>query len=122
MNFIYSDFEAVKNAALQFSGAEESVSHNGTPSIKVNGKLMCRLHEDGTFVPIRLGFEQRDLYLEKYPEIFHLPEHYRNYPYVCFWLPLCDKKLLDEILEISWKLLATKKQISDWERDSIRRN
>lgn len=115
MKFKYSDFEAIKKIAQQFPGAEESVSHEQTPSIKVNGKLMCRLHDDGEFVPIKIGFENRDFYLEKYPEIFHLPDHYKNYPYICFWIPMNNKNLLEEIIEISWKPLATKKQLKDWE-------
>ena len=115
MKFKYSDFEPIKNIALKFPGAEESISHEQTPSIKVNGKLMCRLHDDGEFVPIKIGFENRDFYLETYPEIFHLPDHYKNYPYICFWIPLNDKKLLEEIIEIAWKQLATKKQLKDWE-------
>ena len=118
MNFDYSDFELVKNLALQFPGAEESVSHNQTPSIKVNGKLLCRLHEEGDFVPIRIGFENRDFYLEKYPEVFHLPDHFINYPYVCFWIPIHDQELLKEIIETAWKNLATKKQIKYWENSN----
>lgn len=114
MNFNPQDFEPVSKIALQYSGAEESISHESTPSIKVNGKLLCRLHDEGNFVPIRIGFDNRDFYLEKYPEIFHLPDHFKNYPYVCFWVPMKDQKLLKEIIEISWKNLATKKQIKDF--------
>ncbi|KQT17352.1 hypothetical protein ASG31_08035 [Chryseobacterium sp. Leaf404] len=69
-NFNYSDFEAVKNIALTFPGTEESTSHEGTPSVKMRGKLMCRLHDSGEFIPIRLDFEFRDRYLKTYPEIF----------------------------------------------------
>ena len=60
VNFNYADFEAVKNIALTFPDAEESISHEGTPSVKVRGKLMCRLHESGKFIPIRLDFAIRD--------------------------------------------------------------
>ena len=61
-----------KKIALLFPGTEESVSHENTPSIKVRGKLMCRLHDCGEFIPIHLDFEKRDEYLIRYPEIFHL--------------------------------------------------
>jgi hypothetical protein len=115
INFSYSDFEPVKNIALTFPGAEESVSHENTPSIKIRGKLMCRLHESGEFIAIRLDFDKRDNFLDTYPEIFHLPDHYKAYPYICMWTQTKDKKLLTEILELSWKGLATKKQIIDWE-------
>ena len=114
-NFNYSGFEPVKNIALIFPGTEESVSHENTPSIKVHGKLMCRLHESGEFIPIHLDFELRDKYLDSHPEVFHLPEHYKAYPYICMWKNKYNKKLLTEVLELSWKGLATKKQIKEWE-------
>lgn len=116
-HFDPNDFEAVKNIALSFPGAEESISHEGTPSVKVRGKLMCRLHDSGEFIPIRLNFEIRDHYLEHYPEIFHLPDHFKPYPYLCMWIHHYDKRLLQEILELSWKSLATKKQISEYEAE-----
>ncbi|WP_175443675.1 MmcQ/YjbR family DNA-binding protein [Chryseobacterium taeanense] len=116
-HFDPKDFEAVKNIALNFPGAEESISHEGTPSVKVRGKLMCRLHDSGEFIPVRLDFEIRDHYLERYPEIFHLPDHFKPYPYLCMWTYHYDKKLLHEILELSWKGLATKKQISEYEAE-----
>lgn len=114
VNFNYTDFNAVKHIALTFPGTEESISHEETPSVKVRGKLMCRLHDSGAFIPIRLNFETRDKYLESHPEIFHLPDHYKNYPYICMWLHNYDKKLLKEILELSWRGLATKKQIKEY--------
>lgn len=115
VNFNYSDFEPIKNIALTFPGTEESTSHENTPSIKVHGKLICRLHDSGKFIPIRLDFELRDKYLDSHPEIFHLPDHFKAYPYICMWTHNYDKKLLTEILEMSWKGLATKKQLEEWQ-------
>ncbi|MFC5872178.1 hypothetical protein SAMN05443633_11043 [Chryseobacterium arachidis] len=116
-SFDYTDFEAVKNIALTFPNTEESVSHEGTPSVKMRGKLMCRLHDSGEFIPIRLDFKIRDHYLERYPEIFHLPDHFKAYPYLCMWIHNYDLVLLKEILELSWKGLATKKQVKEYEEN-----
>lgn len=115
INFNYADFEAVKNIALTFPDTEESISHEGTPSVKVRGKLMCRLHDCGEFIPIRLDFEIRDKYLDSHPEIFHLPDHFKNYPYICMWIHNYDTSLLKEILEQSWRGLATKTQIKKFD-------
>lgn len=117
--FNYADFEPLRNVALRFPGTEESTSHEGTPSIKVRGKLMCRLHDSGAFFSIRLTFELRDQYLDSHPEIFHLPEHFKPYPYIAMWLEGYNKKLLQEILEASWRVLASKKQIATWEAGSF---
>ncbi len=115
LNFNYADFEVVKNIALTFPNTEESTSHEGTPSVKVRGKLMCRLHESGEFIPIRLDFPIRDSYLDSHPEIFHLPDHFKPYPYICMWIHNYDRKFLREVLEQSWKGLATKKQVKEYD-------
>jgi len=114
-NFDPKDFEPIRKVALQFPGAEDSVSHENTPSIKVRGKLMCRLHDNGEFIPIHLDFDHHEKFLESYPEIFHIPDHFKNYPYICMWIHTYNQKLLKEILELSWRGLASKKQISEWE-------
>jgi hypothetical protein len=114
-----ADFEAVKQIALSFPETEEDISHEGTPSVKVRGKLMCRLHESGLFIPIRLTFGLRDQYLDSHPELFHLPEHFKNYPYICMWIHHNDTKLLKQVLELSWLELATKKAIKAYEQANV---
>ena len=116
INYNPADFEPVRLIALQFPGAEDSTSHENTPSIKVRGKLMTRLHDNGLFIPIRLDFPLVDRYLESHPELFHVPDHFKGYPYICMWIRRVDKKLLTEILEQSWRGLASKKQIAEWEK------
>lgn len=115
VNFNYADFEVVRDIALTFPDTEESVSHEGTPSVKVRGKLMCRLHDSGEFIPIRLDFDIRDKYLDSHPEIFHLPEHFKAYPYICMWIHSYNRSFLKEVLEQSWKGLATKKQVKEYD-------
>lgn len=114
ISFNPADFEPIKKIALGFPGAAESVSHYDTPSIKINGKFMCRLVEGGDFIPIHLDFELREKYLEQYPEIFHVPDHYKKYKYICLWVHPYNTALLKEILEHSWRGLATKKQLTEW--------
>jgi len=115
LNYNHSDFDFVKNIALNFPDTQESVSHEGTPSVKVRNKLMCRLHENGEFIPIHLDFEIRDKYLNSYPEFFHLPDHFRAYKYICMWTYCQDAELINEIIDLSWKGLATKKMIKEFE-------
>ncbi|HMR92294.1 MAG TPA: hypothetical protein PKC69_08265 [Chitinophagaceae bacterium] len=117
VSFNSSDFEPVKRIALTFPETEESVSHEGTPSVKVRGKLMCRLHDCGEFIPIRLDFSLRDKYLDSHPEVFHLPDHFKNYPYICMWIHQHDTKLLREVLEYSWRGLASKKAIKEYDNN-----
>ena len=62
-----------------------------------------------------LNIELRDKYLDSYPEVFHLPDHYKNYPSICMWINTGNIHLIKEILELSWKELATEKQVREWE-------
>lgn len=115
INFEYADFAPVLKIALTFPETEESVSHENTPSVKVRGKLMCRLHDTGAFIPIRLDYEIRDRFLDSHPEIFHLPDHFKAYPYICMWIHDYDKKLVTEVLELSWRGLASKKALREYD-------
>jgi hypothetical protein len=116
VEFNPADFEPIRKIALTFPGAEDSISHEGTPSIKVRGKLLCRLHDNGKFIPIQVGFENRQVLLEKYPDEFTVPDHFKNYPYIAMWIPQTKIGLLKEVVEMGWRQLASKKQINEWER------
>jgi len=116
VDFNPADFEPIRKVALAFPGAEDSISHEGTPSIKVRGKLLCRLHDTGKFIPIQVGFENRQVLLEKYPDEFTVPDHFKNYPYIAMWIPQTRTALLKEVVEMGWRQLASKKQLVEWER------
>jgi len=48
----------------------------GTPALKVGGKLMARLWEDGeTLVLKGIGFDQRELLMEVEPDVFFVTDH-----------------------------------------------
>jgi len=111
-----ADFEFARQIALRFPGAVDSISHNGTPSIKVRGKLLCRLHEKGTFISIQVGFGPREQLLEEYPEHFHLPPHFVNHPYIAMWIDCRDRGLIEQTLYNAWAPLASKRQREDWDR------
>lgn len=104
-------FEQIKSVALTFPGTEVGISYEGTPSIKIGKRLMCRLHECGDFIVIRLDFNTRERYLSSYPKLFHISDHYKKYPYICMWVNNYDEEFLVEVLEHSFLCLASKKQL-----------
>ena len=118
LSFDPADFERVRQIALSFPGTQDSISHHGTPSIKIRGKLLCRLHEDGKSIPIQVGFELREQLLENYPEYFHMPDHYLNYPYVALWVHCRDRTLIRDIFHKAWARLASKRQLAQWAREN----
>ena len=116
MKFNPADFEIITKIAREFPGTEPSVSHNDTPSVKVNGKLLARLHENGKWIPIHVGFDARDELKERHPDLFEIPEHFTKYPYIVMLVQQrYDVGLLKHVLESAWKRLALKRQLAEYQ-------
>lgn len=102
--------EAVQ-LGLQLPGVEVSTSW-GTPALKVGGKLMARLKEDGeTLVLVRIGFDQRELLIEVEPEVFFLTPHYQDYPSVLVRLPRAEPAMVEGLLDQIWREVAPRKLV-----------
>lgn len=101
-------FTTVKSIARDFPEVEEGLSY-GTAALKVRGKLMARLKEDGETLVVRVTPTDRDLLLQYEPSIFFITEHYRNYPWVLVRLARISKSRLMEILEEAWRMVASKR-------------
>ena len=91
----------------EFKGVEESTSY-GTPALKVRGKLLVRLREDGETLVLMTTFVDRDLLLRDKPRTFFLEEHYRNYPAILTRLARVGPNQLRDMIEAAW-LRVTKR-------------
>ena len=56
-------FDQISELALKLPGVEAGTSY-GTPALKVKGKLLARLKEDGQSVVFRVTFDERDLLMQ----------------------------------------------------------
>ncbi|MFC3256592.1 MmcQ/YjbR family DNA-binding protein [Paenibacillus sepulcri] len=102
-------------------GVEEGSAY-GTPAFRVRGKLLARLLEDGETLVLRTDFEARDILMQVNPDVFHITDHYRSYPYVLVNLPVVGPAELQELLEQAWRSCAPKKlqdgyRSDDWNRE-----
>lgn len=52
-------FETVRDIGRTLPGVEESTSY-GTPALKVRGKLLARLWEDGETLVVKIDFDTRE--------------------------------------------------------------
>ncbi len=103
------DFEAVRDIALALPGAEAATSY-GTPSIKVKGKFLLRLKEDGTTIALRVGsMEEREFLLRADPAVFFITDHYRDHPAVLIRLAAVTRPALTEVIEQAWRHLAPRR-------------
>jgi hypothetical protein len=107
-------YETVRRLALLLPGVEEGTSY-GTPALKVRGKFMARLREDGETLALRLDFDEREMLMQADPEAFFLTDHYRNYPAILVRLAAVAPDLLREVLEQSWRRLAPKRLVAEFD-------
>ena len=103
----------VKKIVLSFPGAEEGTSY-GYPSYKVAGKFFTRLREeDDSLVMIVDSIDERDMLLEANPAVFHITDHYKNYPYLLVRIAKIDANTLRGMLERRWLEICPKKLMKD---------
>lgn len=103
-----STFNTVCELALALPGVEAGMSY-GTPALKVKGKLLSRLKEDGETIVVRVDFEVRDALLAAAPETFYITDHYRGYPAVLVRLSRISREELRQLLEEAWRGVAPKR-------------
>ena len=101
----------LRKIALSFPVASEGTSY-GKPSFLIAGKFFTRLRdEDGSLVLIVGSIDERDMLLESDPKLFHITNHYRNYPAVLARMSLLDPVRLRAMLERRWRAIAPKKLV-----------
>ena len=99
------NYDEVRDLALNLPAVEEGTSY-GTPALKVRGKLMARLKEDGQTLVLRTTLADRARLLSAAPDVFYLTDHYVNYPWILIRLSQIDRTFLRELLAEAWRLTA----------------
>jgi len=105
------DYETARRLALALPEVEEGLCY-GTPGLRVAGKFLARLKEDGDTLALRMGFEERAALLEAKPSVYYLTDHYLNYPAILVRLSRIREKELAFILEQAWLCRAPKKLVA----------
>lgn len=103
-------FVEVTAAAVKLPDVEIAKSY-GTPALKVGGKMLARLKEDGETLVLRTDFVARQILTQADPDTFFFTDHYRDYPLVLVRLSRVSKSALPDLLERAWRQVAPKKLI-----------
>jgi hypothetical protein len=98
-------YETVSELALALPGVEAGFSW-GTPGLKVKGRFLARLKEDGESLVLRIGFLEREQWMAKDSEVFYITDHYLNYPALLIRLPKVRKDVLRRLLREAWAEVA----------------
>ena len=100
-------FEQVTALGNQLPDVAVSTSY-GTPALKVRGKLMARLKEDGTTLVVRVSTEEQERVLTIWPDLYFLTDHYRGHPWVLINLERATIDHIELSLHHAWMQVAPK--------------
>jgi len=103
-------YDTARRIALALPGSEEGTSY-GTPAVRVGGRFLFRLREDGDTLALRIGFEEREMLIDNDPEAFYLTDHYRDYPAVLVRLSAVRLDTLRAVLEQAWRQVAPRRLV-----------
>jgi hypothetical protein len=107
-------YERVCALARALPGVEEGTSY-GTPGLKVRGKFLTRLREDGALV-VKVGtILERDYLLAHDPRAYYITEHYREYPAVLVRLDQIREPVLMDLLTDSWRRVAPRRMVTEFD-------
>jgi len=98
-------YNVVRKLALAMPGVEDSRSY-GTPALKVRGRLLARLKEDGRTLVVIVDFGMREALMQAEPGTFFITDHYLNYPAILVRLATVRPARLREILRHGWRRVA----------------
>ncbi|MGH3111415.1 MAG: MmcQ/YjbR family DNA-binding protein [Gaiellaceae bacterium] len=98
--------------ALELPEVEVGTAYD-TPALRVRGKFLGRLREDGATLAVRCDIDERPLLVEKHDELYVTP-HYEDYPMVLVALPNADPSLVRELVEDAWAERAPKRVVQAW--------
>lgn len=109
-------FEDLRTFLLTWPEVEAGTSY-GTPALKVRKKLLTRLREDGDSITLHdVEPDERAMLVEAQPKIFHVTDHYRDYPIVLARLSHASRKTLEPLLRRRWRTLASKAEVKAFDR------
>ncbi len=101
-------FDDIRRMTRDWPGVADAVSYR-TPALKVRGKLLARLREDGeTLVLPGVGLDERDMLLAAAPAVFFITPHYRDHPMVLMRLPAAHPDAAEALLRRRWREIAAK--------------
>jgi hypothetical protein len=108
-------YDEVRAFALNLPRVEDGTAY-GRPCLKAHGKFLTRLFEDGiSLVCPAVPFDEREMLIEAEPDVFHVTDHFKNYPYVLVRLPHADPGVIRNLIIRQWRATAPKKVLKAWD-------
>jgi hypothetical protein len=97
----------VREFLLSLPGVEEGTSY-GAPAFRIRGKALAGLKAQDGVVGLRMGFDEREMWMQVAPEAFFVTAHYRAHPSVLVRIGQVDPDLFRRLIVQRWRDLAPK--------------
>jgi hypothetical protein len=109
-------FEPIRQVwrEANWPGVEEGFSY-GTPALKVRGKLIVRIREPGIIVFV-CDLDEKEFLMMSAPDVYFETNHYKGWPAILAHLDVMDPEELRDRIEKTWRSLATKKMIAEYDQ------
>ncbi len=108
--------DEIRIIVLAFPGASEHRSYGGEPGYRIGRTFFTWVRPEVDLLVLRVELlDERDSLIESDPRIFHITDHYRDYPAVLVRLGAATPKLVRGLLERRFRAIATRKLIAEWE-------
>ena len=95
----------VRAFLLSLPGVEEGTSY-GAPAFRVRGKPLAGLKAPDGVLGLRMGFDEREMWMQVAPEAFFVTPHYQAHPSVLVRIGQVDPDLLRRLILQRWRDLA----------------
>jgi len=92
----------------------ENGTSYGTPALKVRGKFMARLRDEGSVLVVRCDLDEKPFLLEANPETLFTTPHYDGYGAVLVRLDAVPAEELRELLIDAWMLAAPNRLVAQF--------
>ncbi len=106
-------WDDILELAADLPEIENGMSY-GTPALKVRGKFMGRLRDDGDVMVVKCDLEEKPFLLEANPTTLFTTPHYDGYGAVLVRLDAVQPDELRELLIDAWLLAAPKKLVAQF--------
>jgi hypothetical protein len=104
-------WDTVRAVGRDLPEVAEATSY-GTPALKVRGRLVTRLSDDGEFAVVKVDPAERAALVAGDPATFVVTPHYEAYPMVLVRLATVDPGELAELVTEAWRRSAPKRLVA----------
>jgi hypothetical protein len=84
-------------------------SHHGRIDLRLDGKIVVNLEDDG-FITLKLPLDEQQALLSEYPDYVHLPNGWGQHGWTTVIIEHLDRDVVKELIDISIRTISAPKR------------